>query len=150
MEFEFSNEVGDSIIDLIVEGSNSSVGSSDQVSHALRNPANSVPVITPMNTRGVVAYSPAGPSSSNYVGFRPSYKSKTCSVRIAKADVRRLSNGKVELEKLEQTFIDLTDDTANVNYVNTVIQKKWGKEYVLCTNDGLPIEDGFGTQGIIN
>ena len=70
-------------------------------------------------------------------------------MRIAKAAVRRLSNGKVEIEKLKQTFIDLVDDTANVNYVNTVIQKK-NKGYVLCTNYGLPIEDGSGTQGINN
>ena len=28
------------------------------------------------------------------------------------------------------------------------MQKKWHKKYVICSSDGIPIEDGSGTQGI--
>ena len=45
-------------------------------------------------------------------------------------------------------FIDITDDTSNVHYINSVVQEKWGPGYIALTNDGLPVEDSSGTQGL--
>ena len=43
--------------------------------------------------------------------------------------------------------IDLVDATANVEFVNGTIQKRWGNDYVVVTNDGLELEDVPATQG---
>ena len=47
----------------------------------------------------------------------------------------------------QQTFVDVTESTSNVNYVRNAVQKRWGEEYTLVTVDGLEIEDSSGTQG---
>ena len=47
----------------------------------------------------------------------------------------------------QQTFVDVTESTSNVNYVRNAVQKRWGEEYTLVTADGLEIEDSSGTQG---
>ena len=71
----------------------------------------------------------------------------TISVRITKAVSKMLMNGKTELVKMEQIFIDLSEETSNVHFVNDAIQRKWGKDFVVCTSDGLAIEDSSGTSG---
>ena len=58
-----------------------------------------------------------------------------------------LNAGKVEFSVAHQTFITISEPNANVNYIQSVVQQKWGREYILVTSDGLPIEDGSGTQG---
>ena len=52
-------------------------------------------------------------------------------------------------DKVGQAFIDVTESTANVLYITSVVQRKWGKGYKLVTGDGLTIDDSSGTQGII-
>ena len=52
--------------------------------------------------------------------------------------------------KTSQTFVQIDDKTANVHYLTSVVQAKWGRDYVLVTNDCLPIEDCSGTQGVVN
>ena len=56
-------------------------------------------------------------------------------------------NKKVEFHKLGQVFIDVTEGTANINYISSVVQQKFGIDYVVVTADGLRIEDSSGTQG---
>ena len=56
--------------------------------------------------------------------------------------------GKAEFTPQTQTFVDVTESTANVIYITTAVQRKWGSQYVLVTSDGLQIEDGSGTQGM--
>ncbi len=61
-------------------------------------------------------------------------------------------NKKPSFNKLGQTFIDLTEATANIHYVTSVVQQKIGSDHVVATGDGLKIEDSSGedssgTQG---
>ena len=61
--------------------------------------------------------------------------------------MRRLASGKVEFAHIGQTFMDVTESSANVHYIGNAIQRKWGNDYILVTGDGLQIEDSCGTQG---
>ena len=45
-------------------------------------------------------------------------------------------------------FTSISESTATVPYLSTVIQDKWGEGYVLVTSDGLKVEDSDGTRGI--
>ena len=69
------------------------------------------------------------------------------SVKVVQATMSRQASGKPSFNKLGQTFLDLTDATANVSYVKHMIRERWGAEYTLVTLDGLELEDSSGTQG---
>lgn len=56
--------------------------------------------------------------------------------------------GRVEFQMEGQTFVDVTEATANVENILNTVQDNWGDNYVLVTNDGLEIEDCSGTQGL--
>jgi hypothetical protein len=43
--------------------------------------------------------------------------------------------GKAEFMPQTQTFVDVTESTANVIYITTAVQRKWGSQYVLVTSD---------------
>ena len=60
--------------------------------------------------------------------------------------MKKLPNGKVEFERLEQAHIRIDDRSANVHAVNSAVQTKWGAEYVVFTGDGLEVDDSRGTQ----
>ena len=63
--------------------------------------------------------------------------------------MKRLPGGKCEFTHTGQTFINVTQRiTANVNYIQSIVQRRWGSGYILVTADGLEIEDISGTQGI--
>ena len=80
----------------------------------------------------------------------PGRKRPSISVKVVQAGFKRLISGRPEFTPQNQTFVDLTEATANVNYVTSVIQRKWGLEFVMVTSDGLKIDDSSGTQGKIN
>ena len=100
---------------------------------------------------------PAGPSSGqSTVLQQPLYKpvggsgknrEPTLSLKVVQATMQQSPGGKPEFTRLSQAFIDITDSTANVPFITSVIRSKWGSEYVLVTADGLQIEDSSGTQG---
>ncbi len=48
---------------------------------------------------------------------------------------------------LSSTYVELTDVTANVNYLTSAVQNKWGPNHVIVASDGLLIEDSSGTRG---
>ena len=82
----------------------------------------------------------------------PIFKSKvggsssSISVKIAYATMKR--NGtKCEFRKLHQAFIKVGESTANVSYLTEAVKEKWGKDLILVTADGMPIEDSSGTRG---
>lgn len=59
-----------------------------------------------------------------------------------------IKNGrKVEFKPVHQTFIELVEATANVDHILGVVQRKWGTNFILVTQDGLKLEDAPGTQG---
>ena len=81
--------------------------------------------------------------------FTASRKAQSTNVKIVQASVKRLSSGKMEFTAQNQTFVDVTETTANLHYVSSAIQAKWGPKYVLITSDGLKLDDSSGTQGML-
>ena len=68
--------------------------------------------------------------------FKPIFsakRSKLVNVKIVQASLSKSSSGKPEFHKMGQAFVDVTEATADVYYIPGVVQKKWGKEYVLVT-----------------
>ena len=130
--FRFSSDVGDTILSFVVKAS-------------------------PATKASPLVLSAVETSSSDIrwqPSQRPTFSSKksgSVSVKIVKASFNsKCSGGKREFEKLGQTFVSVTEATANVMYVSSVIRQKWGEEYVLVTSDGLQVEDSSGTQGKYN
>ena len=136
-KFTFSSHAGHGIYTLIVEGA--------PYQHQT---GASVPVGVPMV---------AGPSSGqSTVPQQPLYKpvggsgknrDPTLSLKVVQATMQQTPGGKPEFTRLSQAFIDITESTANVPFITSVIQAKWGGEYVLVTADRLQIEESSGTQG---
>lgn len=91
---------------------------------------------------------PSGSSGTSYRQLVPvSKKGNTINVKVIQATMKRQPNGKYEFSSTGQAFIDVTDSTANVNYITNVVQKRWGSDFQLVTADGLQLEDSSGTQG---
>ena len=126
-KFDLSNTVAHVSLSLIVEGSDPAVPGTS---------SGSVHVITPPVTPRPITLSAFG-----------SKKMQTLNVKVIQASMKRLASGKCEFVHLGQTFVDITESTANVNYIKNVVQKRWGSNYILVTADGLEIEDSSGTQG---
>lgn len=68
-------------------------------------------------------------------------------MRVIQADLSFDDSKKPTFTKIGQVFIDVTEATANVAYVTSVIHQTFGSNYVLVTGDGLKINDSAGTQG---
>lgn len=62
-----------------------------------------------------------------------------CKVILAKR------NGK-SFTELNQTYISVNEDSANVVFITAKVQEKWGR-VVLVARNGLPIQDEEGTRG---
>jgi hypothetical protein len=127
-EFNLSNDVEDGDT-LIVRGTKLE----SQPSTTIRNPIQSL--------NDSLSGTPTRPV------FSATKKTSHVNVKIVKVAMKQLPPGKMDFNHLSQTFIDITDDTANVNYVTSMIQGKWGSEYSLVTADGPPLEDCSGTTG---
>ena len=52
---------------------------------------------------------------------------------------------KPEFQCLSQLYTDIVESTANVDYILTVVQRRWSEDYTLVTNDGLELLDSPGT-----
>ena len=91
--------------------------------------------------------STASTSAAQPMQFTATRKPSTTNVKIVQATTKRLPSGKLEFIAQNQTFVDVTEITANLHYVSSVIQRKWGPQYVLVTSDGLKLDDSSGTQG---
>ena len=78
----------------------------------------------------------------------PGRKRSSISVKVVQAGFKWLIGGRPEFTPQNQTFVDLTEATAKVDYVTSVIQQRWGVDYVMVTSDGLRIDDSSGTQGM--
>ena len=69
----------------------------------------------------------AGPSSSSFrPSSRPSFTARksmpSASMKVVQATITRLASVKPSFNKVGQTFIDVTDATANVFYVKHMIR----------------------------
>jgi len=69
-------------------------------------------------------------------------------VKIVKAKMTAATKrgGKPSFTFTGQTYLKLTETTANVANVCEEIQKQWGSEYTMVSTDGLEIEDCSATQ----
>lgn len=109
------------------------------------SPASSIPAR--------ISAASAEPSTSglhiSQAQFTASQKVQSTNVKIIQA---RLANGNVEFLAQNQTFVDVTEATANFHYISIslAIQRKWGQEYILVTSDGLKLDDSSGTQGMLS
>lgn len=72
----------------------------------------------------------------------------TFNVKIVKAQVTTLPNGKPDFKRLEQMHVHIDEASANVHTITNAIKSKWGAEFVVVTADGLPVDDSAGTHGI--
>ncbi len=128
---EFVIDAESAPFSLIVEGSSQPVASTS-ASHG-------VPVAVPH----------ASSSTSALPPFRPTFprKTHTATVKITRASLTYNASGKSEFARLDQAFFDISEDNANVPYLTNAVHQKWGDEYKIVTNDGLPIEDSSGTTG---
>ena len=86
-----------------------------------------------------------GPSRTPFTATKKF--SSSVNVKLVQAVMSRQPSGKPNFNTLGQTFVDVTEATANVTYIKLVIQQKWGHNYTLVTADGLELEDCSGTQG---
>ena len=87
--------------------------------------------------------------------FRSVIAPKRCpsfTLKILKACVI-MKNGRRKLDvgcDAKQTFIELVESTANLEHILPIVQKRWGPEYRIVTNDAIELEDSPATQGKIN
>ena len=92
-------------------------------------------------------------STSTPTAFRSviaSRKGATYNLKVVKAEMTKHAKGKVAFQPVNQTYIDLVESTANVEYILTLVQRRWGEDYIIVTNDGLQLEDSPATQGIVS
>lgn len=88
-----------------------------------------------------------GPSSATMLPKGLSNKAyNLCTTKIVKAE-KKMSGGKVEFIAQEATYVELKPATANVKYILNYIQKIWGPDYIIVSNDGLQIHDCPATKG---
>ena len=77
-----------------------------------------------------------------------STKKNSVNIKIIQANLIKKPSGRPEFRPISQTFVDVTDSTANVMYLTHIVKEKWGSTYVLVvTSDGMRVEDSSGTQG---
>ena len=121
-QFHFPSEVGLSITSLVVEGSQTR------------------PISAPEPTAAVCIPGPSTYASPVYKPIFSSKKEQSLKVKIIQAKMKKHS-GRPEFTSMCQTYVTITEATASLDYVTTVIQRKWGSQYVLVTSDGLKLDD---------
>ena len=132
-QFILSDDVGVLITNLVAMGS----------------PAQGQPSFTPSAGRlaSISSSLASEPSTSGTQSVQAMRKTQSINVKIIQASVKRLASGKLEFIPHNQTFVDVSETTANVNYITAAVQRKWGAEYNLVTSDGLKVDDSSGTHG---
>lgn len=73
-------------------------------------------------------------------------KGPAVTLKVVKASLLKYERGKPMFQPLTQMFLDLTDATANPEYIQATISSQWGPEYTIVSNDGLEIEDSPATR----
>ena len=99
--FVLSDDVGILITELVAMGS-PAVGTMSFGQSAVRVPS--------------ISSLPNEPSTSG-LQMQSLRKNQTSSVKIIQASMKRLANGKADFIPHNQTFVDISEATANVNYV---------------------------------
>ena len=82
----------------------------------------------------ITTYQTQPPSQPSYKPILGSRKKDETNLKVVKATMTKLLNGKV---KFNTEFVKLTESTANVPFISNAIKSIWGKKYKLVSNDGL-------------
>lgn len=87
-------------------------------------------------------------SSSSLPAFRSVVAKKTnsFSLKIVRANMHRRPSGKPDFQALSQTHVELVEATANLEYIMTIVERKW-PDHIIVTSDGLALDDSPSTQG---
>lgn len=134
-QFVLNDDVGLLITNMVAMGSSASAVTQPSVS------------LRPQLS-GISEASTSAASTSQLQFAASTRKQSSTNVKIVQATMKRLSSGKVEFTSQNQTFVDVTEVTANVHYISSVVQRNWGSQFVLVTSDGLKLDDSSGTQGV--
>lgn len=95
-------------------------------------------------------------SGSRWPGFRsvaPALRPRVqaeakCFIKIVKTKMSKLrGKGKAVFDPLDQTFVELTDRDANVDFICKHIADTWGNNWILVSGDGIEISDCPATRG---
>ena len=70
-----------------------------------------------------------------------------CTTKVVRADKKIGQGGKIEFIPHEVAYVELKPSTATVTYIQAYIQKMWGADYKIVSNDGLQIWDSAATRG---
>ena len=84
-----------------------------------------------------------------YRSVVPGHKSSKSLVKVIKAKMER-SGKKVTFHNGEVGYVEVTEHTANVDYINREIKSLWGNGYRIMTADGTEVKDCSGTRGTCN
>ena len=127
--FLFASYFGSLCFQLEVQGYLAPVGNST----SNPNPGASIPqaVVAPGNP--LVAHTRRGVQTAN--------------VKVVQAKVKRNRAEKPQFSPMSSMYVEVTEGTANVQFLSQAIQGKWGGDHVIVLADGLIIENGTGTQG---
>lgn len=145
--FQFTKEAGQSIKALYVEGV--PVGSIDD-STTLSLPSTSRQGPTTQFQLPTRPFALGGPGATPTPRLSDPFRRKqltAVNLKILQARVVFSATGKPELEKIGQMFTHISDKTATVAHITSVVVEKWGPGHVLVTADCLKIEDSAGTRG---
>ena len=106
---------------------------------------------SPRSDKKVLTLSSTGTSSSNSgpINCKGNFSGKSLSttVKVFRAIMSTTSSGKVEFKSVDVTYVEITPSNCNIEHVQSHIQSRWGEEYVVVSNDGLPIGDCPATRG---
>ena len=142
-KFVVNDDVGFLITSLKVEGSNEARNVGDGFSGIVGGN-------TPSTSKGSLGCSSFNrlPNTNQHCP-KPIVNAKRSSqtsinVKVVQAKLSFAENNKPEFEVNNQTFIEVSEETANINYIFGAVQRKWGDCYTVVTNE---IDDCSGTQG---
>lgn len=131
---------------LIVEDSTVSCSAPGPQSGPGRQSVSSLPFLAPCS-----ASSSSEPPLFPSVVEKPRAKRLANLIKILKArnltvETKRSGKPGFVCTVTGQTYLELSNDTANVSYVSEAIRKLWGSDHTIVSSEGLEIEDCVATQ----
>ena len=79
---------------------------------------------------------------------RPCFKEPSYFLKIVKAKMAKpKAKGKITVEVLDQSFLEMTEKEANVAVVSKHIVETWGSNWILVSAEGIEIGDCPATRG---
>ena len=115
--------------------------STPQTSQNSQTPQHQTQAILPVST-----LQNSTPIFKSVVTSRCHYVEQSLNIKIIQAHLN-FTCGKSQFEELGQIFVEISEGTANVSFISSIVQTELGSKYILVTNDGLELHDSPGTRG---